>query len=83
MFQVSGPDPKNPGKIAYDLWSPCSPGDPKGVEKTLMDIPGDKLCEPEVDFRMVENSLKNQKKTVNEEDLKKLLDFASDFGQEG
>jgi len=80
---TSGPDPTNPAKVAHNLWTPCSPGDPKGTEKVWMDIPSDKLCEPEVDFKMMEHSLKSQKKAVNAEDLKKLEDFASDFGQDG
>lgn len=80
---TSGPDPLDPSKVAHNLWTPCSPGDPKGVEKTWMEIPGDKLCEPEVDFKMMEHSLRSQKKAVNAEDLKKLEDFAADFGQEG
>ena len=80
---MSGPDPKNPEKIAHDLWGPCSPGDPKGTEKSWMDIPGDKLREPEVDFNMILRSLTSQKKTVNDEDLEKLSKFAADFGQDG
>ena len=48
-----------------------------------MDIPGTKLCEPEVDFNMILRSLNSQKKTVNDEDLEKLSKFASDFGQDG
>ena len=82
-FQTSGPDPTNPGQQAHDLWTPCSPGDSKAVEKSWMDIPGDKLCEPPVDFNMMLRSLNSQKKTVNDEDLEKLMKFASDFGQDG
>lgn len=82
--QCSGPDPTSGGKTtAYDLWAPCSPGDPQGQEKAWMDIPGDKLCEPPVDFNMMLRSLNSQKKTVNDEDLEKLMKFASDFGQDG
>jgi len=80
---MSGPDPKNPESIAHDLWGPCSPGDPKGQERSWMDIPGDKLREPEVDFNMILRSLTSQKKTVNDEDLTKLSKFAADFGQDG
>jgi vacuolar protein-sorting-associated protein 4 len=80
---MSGPDPKNPESVAHDLWGPCSPGDPKGTEKSWMDIPGDKLREPEVDFNMILRSLTSQKKTVNDEDLTKLSKFAADFGQDG
>ena len=48
-----------------------------------MDVPGEKLCEPPVDFKMISKSLQTQKKTVNDEDLEKLHKFASDFGQDG
>ena len=64
-------------------WTPCSPGDYGAVEKTWMDIDGKDLCEPAVNFNMMERSLRNQKKTVNDEDLAKLHKFAADFGQEG
>jgi len=80
---VSGPDPQNPQVTVHDLWMPCSAGDRQGVEKSWMDIPGDKLFEGPVDFNMMLRSLNSQKKTVNEEDLEKLSKFASDFGQDG
>lgn len=64
-------------------WTPCSPGDYGAVEKTWMDIDGKDLCEPAVNFNMMERSLRNQKKTVNDEDLAKLTKFATDFGQDG
>ena len=83
FFQVSGPDPQNPQVTVHDLWMPCSAGDRQGVEKSWMDIPGDKLFEGPVDFNMMLRSLNSQKKTVNEEDLEKLSKFASDFGQDG
>jgi len=31
-----------------DLLTPCSPGDPEAIEMTWMDVPGDKLLEPQV-----------------------------------
>ena len=83
FFQVSGPDPQNPQVTVHDLWMPCSAGDRQGVEKSWMDILGDKLFEGPVDFNMMLRSLNSQKKTVNEEDLEKLSKFASDFGQDG
>jgi len=86
--QTSGPDPtfqgdKKAAPIVHDLWEPCSPGDRAGVEKSWMDIPGDKLKEPAVDFNMMSKSLQSQKATVNDEDLAKLTKFANDFGQDG
>jgi len=80
---ASGPDPTDEKKTAYDLWEPCSPGDPNAVEKSWIDVPGNKLKEPDVDFNMMLKSLHSQKATVNDEDLSKLKKFASDFGQDG
>lgn len=34
--------------IMVDLFTPCSPGDPEAEEMTWMDVPGDKLLEPQV-----------------------------------
>lgn len=34
--------------IMVDLFTPCSPGDPDAEEMTWMDVPGDKLLEPQV-----------------------------------
>jgi len=73
----------DPSVWANDFLTPCSPGDPNAIAMSWMDVPGDKLYEPEVTMRDMLNSLKNQKRTVNEEDLEKLQKFTSDFGQEG
>ena len=75
--------PVNFLQMGNDKWCPCSPGDLGAVEKNWMDLSGDQLQEPPVDYKMMLKSLNTQKKTVNDEDLKKLLTFASDFGQEG
>ena len=83
-FQAEGKDPtKKTDEWMRDLWTPCSPGDRGAVEKSWMDINGEKLKEPEVDFKMITKSLQSQKATVNDEDLGKLKKFASDFGQDG
>merc|ERR1712029_1216066 len=82
--QAEGKDPtKKTDEWMRDLWTPCSPGDRGAVEKSWMDINGEKLKEPEVDFKMITKSLQSQKATVNDEDLGKLKKFASDFGQDG
>ena len=85
LFQVQAEDPQKPGsgEQIYDAWTPCGPGDRGAIERTWMDVPGEKLCEPPVDFKMISKSLQTQKKTVNDEDLEKLHKFASDFGQDG
>lgn len=37
----------NPNTMV-DLFTPCSPGDPGAIEMTWMEVPGDKLLEPQV-----------------------------------
>lgn len=81
--KVRGPSPQDPNVILDDLLTPCSPGDRGAIELTWMDVPGEKLCEPIVDKTDMIMSLSTQKKTVNDEDLKKLMVFADDFGQDG
>lgn len=45
--KIRGPDPVS-GETVDDLLTPCSPGDPQGMEMNLMDIPPRKLKEPPV-----------------------------------
>jgi len=81
--KVRGQSRDDPNVWINDMLTPCSPGDPHAIAMSWMDVPGEKLKEPEVTMRDMQNSLKNQKRTVNEEDLEKLQKFTSDFGQEG
>ncbi|KAL8564594.1 Vacuolar protein sorting-associated protein 4B [Nucella lapillus] len=81
--KVKGPSRANPDHIVDDLLTPCSPGAPGAVEMNWMDVPGDKLCEPVVTQSDMMMALSTQKSSVNEEDLKKLIKFTEDFGQEG
>lgn len=48
-----------------------------------MDVPGDKLLEPIVTMGDMMSALANSKPTVNDADIKKLMDFQQSFGQEG
>uniref|UniRef100_A0A672PQP4 vesicle-fusing ATPase n=1 Tax=Sinocyclocheilus grahami TaxID=75366 RepID=A0A672PQP4_SINGR len=81
--RVRGPSRSDPNVIVDDLLTPCSPGDPQGVEMTWMEVPGEKLLEPIVSMSDMQRSLANTKPTVNEQDLDKLKKFTEDFGQEG
>lgn len=81
--KVRGPLRDNPDVIVDDLLSPCSPGAPGAIEMSWMDVPGDRLLEPQVCINDMLLSLANSKPTVNEGDLTKLRSFMKDFGQEG
>jgi len=83
FVRVSGPSREDPNVILHDLLAPCSPGTRGATEMTWMDVPGEKLLEPQVDMSDVLRSLATQKPTVNADDLKKLEDFRNDFGQDG
>ncbi|KAK7114143.1 vacuolar protein sorting-associated protein 4-like isoform X2 [Littorina saxatilis] len=81
--KVRGPCRTNPDAIVDDLLTPCSPGAPGATEMSWMDVPSDKLAEPVVTYSDMLMALSTQKASVNEEDLKKLVKFTEDFGQEG
>ncbi|NXG48864.1 VPS4B protein, partial [Psilopogon haemacephalus] len=80
--KVKGPSLSDP-KATVDLFTPCSPGDPGAIEMTWMEVPGDRLQEPQVSMDDMLRSLVSTKPTVNEQDLEKLKKFTEDFGQEG
>ncbi len=83
-FKVaSGPDPSDPSKMANDLYTPCSPMDHDATEMNWMEVPGNKLLEPQVTVKDFLRSLQNTRPTVNAADLKQFEDFTADFGQEG
>uniref|UniRef100_A0A674ELJ9 vesicle-fusing ATPase n=1 Tax=Salmo trutta TaxID=8032 RepID=A0A674ELJ9_SALTR len=81
--RVRGPLRDNPKILVDDFLTPCSPGDPNGIEMTWMEVPGEKLCEPVVCMSDMLRSLSSTKPTVNDHDLDKLRKFTDDFGQEG
>ncbi|KAI5101085.1 vacuolar protein sorting-associated protein 4B, partial [Silurus meridionalis] len=74
---------QNNDVIVDDLLTPCSPSDPNAIQMTWVDVESDKLLEPIVSMDDMLRSLEKNKPTVNEEDLKKLVKFTEDFGQEG
>ena len=78
-----GPSPTDPETIMDDLLTPCGPREPGAVEMSWMDVPGDKLLEPNVTLSDFLKSLQNTRPTVNSDDLKRFEDFTADFGQEG
>ncbi|KAK3561959.1 hypothetical protein QTP86_019070 [Hemibagrus guttatus] len=81
--KVRGKPWNNQDVLEDDLLTPCSPSDPNAIKMTWVDVEADKLLEPIVSMEDMLMSLEKTKPTVNEEDLKKLLKFTEDFGQEG
>jgi vacuolar protein-sorting-associated protein 4 len=66
--QVANPDTENgePKK-----WTPCSPGDPKAVEKAWSQIGSDELLEPPLKIADFLKSLDNTRPTVTQADIAK------------
>ena len=66
--QVANPDTENgePKK-----WTPCSPGDPKAVEKAWSQIGSDELLEPPLRIADFLKSLDNTRPTVTQADIAK------------
>ncbi|VEL33127.1 unnamed protein product [Protopolystoma xenopodis] len=81
--RVSAPSPHDENITVHDLLTPCSPGDKGAIEMDWMNVPSDKLLEPYVDMTDMLAALSRSKPTVNQDDLKKLIKFTDDFGQEG
>ncbi|KAJ1732553.1 Vacuolar protein sorting-associated protein 4 [Coemansia sp. Benny D160-2] len=72
-----------PGGPQRQYWTPCSPGDADAVEKTWAEVSGDELWEPDLVYSDFLKAVKTSRPTVNDDDLKKQIDFTNDFGQEG
>jgi vacuolar protein-sorting-associated protein 4 len=81
--RVTAPDRDDPSRIRNDYLTPCSPGDPKAIEMSWIEVPGDKLIEPIVNRRDFLCALRRARPTVSQEDLLQQEEFTSKFGQEG
>lgn len=80
---VSAPDPKDPSKLRHDMLLPCSPGDPQGVEMSLMQIDDpERLLPPPVTRDDFLKALKYARPSVSKDDLVKQEEFTRDFGQD-
>jgi hypothetical protein len=49
---------------------------------TWMEVPGDRLKEPEITFQDFIKSLKNARPSVSNEDITRHIKFTEEFGQE-
>ncbi|KAJ2089096.1 Vacuolar protein sorting-associated protein 4 [Coemansia sp. RSA 986] len=76
-------DRSQPQGPQRQYWTPCSPGDSDAVEKTWAEVTSEELWEPDLVYSDFLKAVKNSRPTVNDQDLKKQIDFTNDFGQEG
>lgn len=63
--------------------TPCSPGDEGAKEMSWQDIETDQLLEPGLTIKDFIKSIKSNRPTVNDADIKNHIQFTTDFGQEG
>ncbi|KAI0461897.1 Vacuolar protein sorting-associated protein 4 [Komagataella kurtzmanii] len=64
-------------------YTPCSPGDEGAVEMSWMDLETEQLQEPELTMKDFIKAVKNNRPTVNKQDLARFEGFTNDFGSEG
>jgi len=81
--KVKGASRETPDQPASDLFTPCSAFSIGSTKMTWVDVPSEKLAEPQVTMEDMKTALKNTKPSVNKDDLKKLETFAEDFGVTG
>jgi len=79
--KIQLPSKENPTVIREYL-TPCSPGDPKGIPMTWMDVPGDQLMEPMVTLLHFKRAIRMTRPTVNDDDIKQHIQWTHEFGQE-
>ncbi|KAJ9463821.1 Vacuolar protein sorting-associated protein 4 [Diplonema papillatum] len=82
--EVTGPDPHDPSKTVPNRLMPCSPGDPKGKEMTLLKLPNPELVmPPDVTMDDFLRAFRNARPSVCAADIQEHKKFTVDFGQEG
>jgi vacuolar protein-sorting-associated protein 4 len=65
------------------MWTPCSPGDPRAVEKTWTEVKGEELVEPELTMADFLKAAQSTRPTVADGDIARHVQFTEEFGQEG
>jgi vacuolar protein-sorting-associated protein 4 len=65
------------------MLTPCSPGDPEGIEMTYDDVQPDELLPPDVLLKDFEAALADTHSSVSKEDIEKQVQWTNEFGSEG
>jgi vacuolar protein-sorting-associated protein 4 len=64
-------------------WTPCSPGDPEGVEKTWSDLDSDDLLEPPLRMADFLKSVDQVRPTVSKDDIARHDAWTKESGESG
>ncbi|KAF9952134.1 Vacuolar protein sorting-associated protein 4 [Modicella reniformis] len=80
--RVNAPSRADPTKITEHL-TPCSPGDPAGIEMSWEDVEGDQLLEPPLGMQDFLKAVKSVRPTVSSGDVVEHDKFTLEFGSEG
>ncbi|KAK0382667.1 hypothetical protein NLU13_9973 [Sarocladium strictum] len=65
------------------MLTPCSPGDPEGIEMTYDKVNSDELLAPDVVLKDFEAALEDSNKSVGKEDLEKQVEWTQEYGTDG
>ena len=79
---IQGPSNSDPDTI-ITKYTPCSPGDPEGVEKSWTTVDRDELAEPLLTLNDFLKAVQSVRPTVTESDIKKHVDWTQDSGADG
>ncbi|KAI9206679.1 P-loop containing nucleoside triphosphate hydrolase protein [Polychytrium aggregatum] len=79
---VMAPGRDNPSDIKQ-YFTPCSPGDPQAQPMTWMEISGEQLLEPSLTISDFVKAVQNGRKSVNDADVKRYIEWTEEFGQDG
>lgn len=62
---------------------PTFPTDPQGYNKSLYELPADKVKAPDVSTDDIMQALAQIKPSVGQSDLDRQIEFTNEFGQDG
>merc|ERR1719401_287294 len=67
----------------HQLWTPCPPGAPGGMQMSLMDIPSDELLAPDVLPSDFQAAIDKVRPSVSPSDLRQFEAWTKMYGMEG